>query len=806
MLEKGWLAGGNMARNTTIIRSNYLWDESAGIYEHALKLWEGLAEELDYPILFSQRGVLNLAHSLQDVRDSVRRVEANRLNGVDAEWLDAEQVKEVCPIVNISPDVRYPVLGATYQPRAGIAKHDHVAWGLARAADAAGIDIIQNCEVTGLDIVGGRVVGVQTTRGPIAAGKVALCAAGHTSVLAAMAGIELPLQSHPLQALVSELLEPVHPTVVMSNAVHVYVSQAHKGELVMGAGIDAYNSYTQRGAFHIIEAADVGGPGALPGLRPRPCAAHLGRHRRRQPRTPRRSSASPRSTTSTSTAAGAPAASRPPRASAGSTPTPSPTTPRTRSTPPSRSTVSPPARSSTSTARPRWPTEGAEPMLLIPCPWCGPRDEAEFHYGGQAHVAYPENPAALTDEEWARYLFFRDNPKGPFAERWSHAAGCRRWFNAVRDTATNEILAVYRAGEQTGPRRPGRRRLEPSGTNPSGVRTRPSGRPGAGAEPPHVASQPFRLTAGPSRPGRLRFTFDGTDYQGFRGDTLASALLANGVIAGRHQHQARPPARHLLRRRRGAQRRRPDRGTLPRADAARHDRRALRRPGRHAACPARAASPPNPTPPATTPYTPTATCWSSARDRPGSPPRPPPPRSGARVILADDQPEPGGSLLGTGELLDWAAEIARAARRRPRGARPAPHHRLRLLRRQPPPRRRTPHQPPRRRGPRRTSPASASGASAPAASSSPPAPTSARWPSPTTTAPASCWPPRPAPTSTATASCPAAAPSSSPPTTAPTPPRWTCTAAGVDIAAIVDTRPEPGEWARACAERPASRC
>ena len=197
--------------------------------------------------------MLNLAHSLQDVRDSVRRVEANRLNGVDAEWLDAEQVEEVCPIVNISPDVRYPVLGGTYQPRAGIAKHDHVAWGLARSADAAGIDIIQNCEVTGLDVIGGRVVGVQTTRGPIAAGKVALCSAGHTSVLAAMAGIELPLQSHPLQALVSELLEPVHPTVVMSNAVHVYVSQAHKGELVMGAGIDAYNSYTQRGAFHIIE-------------------------------------------------------------------------------------------------------------------------------------------------------------------------------------------------------------------------------------------------------------------------------------------------------------------------------------------------------------------------------------------------------------------------------------------------------------------------------------------------------------------------------------------------------------------------
>jgi sarcosine oxidase subunit beta len=253
VLEKGWLAGGNMARNTTIIRSNYLWDESSGIYEHALKLWEGLEDDLGYPILFSQRGVLNLAHSLQDVRDSVRRVQANKLNGVDAEWLDPAQVKEVCPILNISPDLRYPVLGATYQPRAGIAKHDYVAWGFARRADQLGVDLIQNCAVTGIDVRDGRVMGVRTTRGDIACGRLALSAAGHSSVLAAMVGLPLPIQSHPLQAMVSELLEPVHPTVVMSNAVHVYVSQAHKGELVLGAGIDAYNSYTQRGAFRVIE-------------------------------------------------------------------------------------------------------------------------------------------------------------------------------------------------------------------------------------------------------------------------------------------------------------------------------------------------------------------------------------------------------------------------------------------------------------------------------------------------------------------------------------------------------------------------
>ena len=253
VLERGWLAGGNMARNTTIIRSNYLWEASAGIYEHALKLWEGLEDDLGYPILFSQRGVLNLAHTPQEIRDGVRRVQANLLAGVDAEWLDPAGVAEVCPIVNTSPDLRYPVLGATYQPRAGIAKHDHVAWGFARAAHALGVDLIQHCEVTGIDVHNGRVTGVRTNRGDIAAGTVALSAAGHTSVLADMVGLPVPVQSHALQALVSDLLEPVHPTVVMSNAVHVYVSQAHKGELVMGAGIDPHNSYSQRGAVHVIE-------------------------------------------------------------------------------------------------------------------------------------------------------------------------------------------------------------------------------------------------------------------------------------------------------------------------------------------------------------------------------------------------------------------------------------------------------------------------------------------------------------------------------------------------------------------------
>jgi sarcosine oxidase subunit beta len=254
VVEKGWLGGGNVARNTTIIRSNYLWDESAAIYEHSLKLWEGLEADLGRDLQFSQRGVLNLAHDVGDVRSSVRRVEANRLNGIDAEWLTPAEVAEFCPIVNVSPSIRYPVLGATLQRRGGVARHDQVAWGFASAADGLGVDIVEHAEVTGfLRGEGGAVEGVRTSRGDIRAAKVALVAAGHTSVLAAMVGLRLPLQSHPLQALVSVLLEPILNCVVMSNAVHVYVSQADKGELVMGAGIDAYNSYAQRGSFHVIE-------------------------------------------------------------------------------------------------------------------------------------------------------------------------------------------------------------------------------------------------------------------------------------------------------------------------------------------------------------------------------------------------------------------------------------------------------------------------------------------------------------------------------------------------------------------------
>jgi sarcosine oxidase subunit beta len=253
VIEKGWIGGGNTGRNTTIIRSNYLWDQSAALYEHALKLWEGMSQELNYNVMFSQRGVMNVAHNLHDVRELKRRWHANRLNDIDCEWLNTKQVKEFCPVINTSPNIRYPVMGATLQRRGGTARHDAVAWGYARGADAMGVDIIQNCEVTNINVKNGQVIGIETTKGSIKSKKIGVVAAGHSSIIANMVGIRLPLESRPLQALVSEPVKPVIDTVVMSNTIHAYVSQSDKGELVIGAGTDGYTSYTQRGGFNIVE-------------------------------------------------------------------------------------------------------------------------------------------------------------------------------------------------------------------------------------------------------------------------------------------------------------------------------------------------------------------------------------------------------------------------------------------------------------------------------------------------------------------------------------------------------------------------
>jgi sarcosine oxidase, subunit beta len=252
VLEKGWIGGGNTGRNTTIIRSNYLFDESARLYDHSVKMWEHLSQVLNYNVMFSPRGVMMLAHTVHDVQVAQRHIHANRCNGVDNEWLTPEDAKAFCPPLNIDPGLRYPVLGAALQRRGGTARHDAVAWGYARAADALGVDIIENCEVTGIRRdAGGAVEALETTRGVIRSRKVGVVAAGNTSVVLGMAGVRVPLESFPLQALVSEPIKPVFPCVVMSNGIHAYISQSDKGELVIGAGTDAYTSYTQRGALHV---------------------------------------------------------------------------------------------------------------------------------------------------------------------------------------------------------------------------------------------------------------------------------------------------------------------------------------------------------------------------------------------------------------------------------------------------------------------------------------------------------------------------------------------------------------------------
>ncbi|MAB00790.1 MAG: sarcosine oxidase subunit beta [Stappia sp.] len=252
VLEKGWLGGGNTGRNTTIVRSNYLWEESEGLYDHAMDLWQGLSQELNYNVMYSKRGVLMLAHTIHDVQVFKRHVHANRLAGVQNEWLTPEEAKEFCPPLNISGNVRYPVLGGALQRKGGVARHDAVAWGYARGADRLGVDIIQNCAVTGIRRgADGAVTGVETSRGFIGAKKVGVVAAGHSTVVMDMAGVRMPLESYPLQALVSEPVKPVFPCVVMSNTMHAYISQSDKGELVIGAGTDQYVSYSQTGGLQI---------------------------------------------------------------------------------------------------------------------------------------------------------------------------------------------------------------------------------------------------------------------------------------------------------------------------------------------------------------------------------------------------------------------------------------------------------------------------------------------------------------------------------------------------------------------------
>ena len=252
IIEKGWLGGGNTGRNTTIIRSNYLQDASAAIYEKARSLYETLSQELNYNVMFSPRGVIMLAQTEAEVRGYKRTAHANSLQGVKTEFINAARVKQLCPIMNINGP-RYPVLGGLWQARGGTARHDAVAWGYARACSDMGMHILQKTEVTGIRTEKGAVSGVETSRGLIGCNKLGLVVAGHSTVLADMAGFRLPIESVPLQALVSEPIKPCMDVVVMANTVHGYMSQSDKGEMVIGGGTDSYNAYNQRGSFHHLE-------------------------------------------------------------------------------------------------------------------------------------------------------------------------------------------------------------------------------------------------------------------------------------------------------------------------------------------------------------------------------------------------------------------------------------------------------------------------------------------------------------------------------------------------------------------------
>ena len=264
ILEKGWIGGGNVGRNTTILRSNYMFDSNAHFYEFGMKLWETLSQELNYNVMYSPRGIINLAHSDAQMNAYARRGNSMRLNGIDAILLGRDDLKKMIPFADFSETCRFPIHGGLMQPRGGTARHDAVAWGYARQADSMGVDIIQNCEVTGFDVNNGKIEGVQTSRGNIKTKKVGLCVAGSTTLLADMLNMRLPIEAHVLQACVSEPVKPLLHNVVTFGAGHFYCSQSDKGEMVMGGDLDGYNSYAQRGNMPMIQHVLTGGLAVVP--------------------------------------------------------------------------------------------------------------------------------------------------------------------------------------------------------------------------------------------------------------------------------------------------------------------------------------------------------------------------------------------------------------------------------------------------------------------------------------------------------------------------------------------------------------
>ncbi len=266
VLEKGWIGGGNTGRNTTIVRSNYRQPALHKFFDFALGLWEGMSDELNFNVMFSPRGALFLGHSDSDMTRLAERGDALRCNGIDAELLGRDQVRRLVPLLDMRDTARFPIHGGMVQRRGGTARHDAVAWGYARAADGLGVDVIQNCGVTGFEMAGGRVTGVETSRGRIGAGRVGICVAGNSGHVAGLAGVKLPIEAQTLQAFVTEPVKPMIDTVVMSQSLHCYISQSDKGGIVLGGDPDRFPSYAQRGLVPRVEQAAAEAIALIPAL------------------------------------------------------------------------------------------------------------------------------------------------------------------------------------------------------------------------------------------------------------------------------------------------------------------------------------------------------------------------------------------------------------------------------------------------------------------------------------------------------------------------------------------------------------
>ena len=451
VLEKGWLGSGNIGRNTTIIRSNYMLPGNQPFYEFSMKLWENLEQELNFNAMVSQRSIVNLYHT-DAQRDAYRRRgNTMHLSGAGGKLLSQQDLRRIAPFLNFD-NARFPIKGGLIQERGGTARHDGVAWGYARAADRLGVDLIQNCEVTGFRIENGRVRGIETTRGHIGANKVGVAVAGSSGRVMAMAGLRLPIESHVLQAFVSEGLKPAIPGVITFGAGHFYVSQSDKGGLVFGGDLDGYNSYAQRGNLPVGRGRHRGRPWRHDANdRPRAAAAVLGRYHGHVDGRFAHSSTKRLSTGLYLNAGWCYGGFK--------------------ATPASGHCLRPSARDRTSARHGRrlsvwtaskqaviWIDEKGdrrrnptciEVPMLIPHPLLGPRDAQEFTYLGDARLLErpdPESPGMprLNSHD---YVFLRDNPAGTHRELWFHEQGDRSWLVVTRNTLTHEILAVELASD-----------------------------------------------------------------------------------------------------------------------------------------------------------------------------------------------------------------------------------------------------------------------------------------------------------------------------------------------------------------------